>query len=110
MTIKTPWSMTDFAYVDAIIARLKERVGSAHPLFLHDIFVAAVSNEPEAALLEINTDDGLEYAVVYYRGDPEQQKDRSRETPKVVYLKDTHDVQTMIDTHHQEWLAKYAVE
>ena len=102
--------MTDFAYVDAIIARVKERVGDAHPLFSQEIFVAAVSNEPEAALCEIDTENGMQYAVLYYRGHPEQQKDHSRETPEVVYLKDEHDVQTMIDTHHQEWLAKYAVE
>ncbi len=111
ITFKTPWSMTYLEYVDAIIERLKERLGPTHPLFTQDIFVAAVSNDPEAALLEIDGKEGTEYAVLYYHGKSEQRgHSPTAQDAELVTLKDADDVQHMIDEHHRAWVMKYAEE
>lgn len=111
ITCKTPWSMTYSEYVDAIIERLKERVGHTHPLFAQDIFVAAVSNDPEAALLEIDSEGGTKYAVLYYHGNPGRSGESlTAPAPELVFLQDADDVQRMIDEHHRDWVKKYAEE
>ncbi len=111
ITFKTPWSMTYLEHVDAIIERLKERVGHTHPLFSREIFVAAVSNDPEAALREIDGEEGTEYAVLYYRGKHGQSGEPpAAMQPEIISLKDAGDVQRMIDEHHREWVMKYAEE
>lgn len=110
MEFKEPWSMTYLEYVDAIIDQLKERLGHTHPLFSKDVFVAAVSNELDAALLEIGTGKSMEYAVLYYHGKGEHQKDGTVSQPELIYLSNRKAVQSMIDTHHREWLLKYTQE
>ncbi len=70
--------------------------------------MAAVSNNPEAALLEIDGEKGTEYAVLYYRGQPGESSTAIQ--PEMISLKDEHDVQSMIDAHHREWVKKYAEE
>ncbi|MGA1871862.1 MAG: hypothetical protein ACMUJM_25350 [bacterium] len=102
--------MTYLEYVDAIIECLKERLGHTHPLFSKDIFVSAVSNEPEAALIEIDTGKDMEYAIIYYQGKHAQREKGQKAKPEVVYMRDERDVQDMIDEHHREWLMKYAEE
>ena len=104
MDFKDPWNMTYLEYVDAIIECLKERLGNTHPLFLKKIFVSAVSNEPEAALIEIDTGKDMKYAVIYYQGNRAQQEKGQKAEPEVVYMRNEHDVQDMIDKHHREWL------
>ncbi len=110
MELKEPWSMTYLEYVDAIIEQLKERLGHTHPLFSKDVFVAAVSNELDAALLEIGTGESMEYAVLYYYGRGELREDGNALQPDMIYLSDRKAVQSMIDEHHQEWLLKYTQE
>ena len=107
MEFKEPWSMTYLEYVDAIIERLKERLGHTHPLFAKDVFVAAVSNELDAAFLEIGTGEYMEYVVLYYYGTHEPQNDGKGTQPEIIYLDNREAVQHMIDEHHREWLLKY---
>ncbi len=111
ITCKTPWSMTYLAYVDVMIEQLKERLGHTHPLFSQKIFVSAVSNDPEAALLEIDGKVGTEYAVLSYHGRPEQRGDSpTTQEVELITLKDADDVQRMLDEHHREWIMTYAEE
>ena len=110
MEIKDPWSMTYLEYVDAIIECLKERLGRTHPLFSKDIFVSAVSNEPEAALIEIDTGKDITILPWAKNLDKEEQQEFRNELVNSVMTAIATDNWDNIETVIEDWKATAETE
>ncbi len=76
----------------------------------HEMFVAAVSNDPEAVFRDIDVEDGTEYASSRIMAHTSGMENSSQQHRRWFHLKEAQDVQRLIDEHHPEWLLKYAEE